>query len=213
MNSEKILSSLVDRFLEKQKEPEKKPQQQQESFLGGLARRKKSSGTVLGAIGGTLHAYDEYKRALELSRKLEKDPPPGERTRGPVRGLDYDAADLVDRSSAAIRIIQVMIAAAHADGTLDDRERKRIARQMKRSDINEEEEFFILGEMEHPRSADELADGVSEPQLKQMMYLMAAGSLATGTAEEVEFLGDLGLALALSDQEMATLNAQLGTGK
>ena len=213
MDSEKILNSLVDRFLERQKKPKKEHHQQQESFFGGLARRKKSSRGILGAIGGTLHAYDEYKKALELSEEFEKDPLPTERSATSVRGIDYDDADLVDSSSAAIRIIQVMIAAAHADGTLDDEERKSIARQMKRSGIKDEEEYFILGEMEHPRSVDELAEGVTEPELKQMMYLMAALPIVRDTVEEVEFLGALGLALALSDQEVATLNARLEIGK
>lgn len=213
MNSEKILHVLVDGFLERQKNPKKDKKEQQQSFFEGLARRKKSSRSILGTIGGTLHAYDEYKKTLQLSEELAENPPPGESSTSPIRGIDYDAADLVDRSSAAIRIIQVMIAAAHADGTLDDEERKRIVKQMKRSGIKDEEEFFILGEMEHPRSVDELAEGVTEPQLKQMMYLMAAMPIVADTVEEVEFLSDLGLALALSDQEVATLNARLQTGK
>ena len=213
MDSEKILCSLTDRFLERQKKPEKEEEQQQASFFGCLARRKKSSGGILGAIGGTLHAYDEYMKSLELSEELEKNPPPSERSTTRVRGIDYGVVDLVDTSSAAIRIIQVMIAAAHADGTLDDEERQCIAKQMKRSGIKDEEEFFILGEIEHPRSVDELAEGVTEPQLKQMMYLMAASPIVSHTVDEAKFLSDLGLALALSDQEVAALNAQLEIGK
>ena len=67
--------------------------------------------------------------------------------------------------------------------------------------------------MEYPRSVNELLERATEPQLKQMMYLMAALPIVRDTVEEVEFLSDLGLAPAHTDEELATLNARLEIGK
>ena len=101
MDSEKTLNVLVERFLKKQKKLETKAksleQGQAAEIVKGLSeRREKPSTGIMGAIKGTLKAYDNYKKSRELKEEFEKNPPPMESTMNSIRGIDYTTADLVD---------------------------------------------------------------------------------------------------------------------
>ena len=63
-------------------------------------------------------------------------------------------------SSAFISVIRAMIAAANADGVLDDTERMRILAQLEGTGLSDEEKDFLSAEFGAPRSLEEIAAAV-----------------------------------------------------
>src|SRR5690606_26690430 len=56
----------------------------------------------------------------------------------------------------ALALVRAMIAAARADGHIDDAERARIADRLKEAGIDEEAEAFLVAELEKPVDLDAL---------------------------------------------------------
>ena len=103
-----------------------------------------------------------------------------------------------DSQELAIRMIRVMIAAAHADGSLDESEEKAILTRLRATDLSQEERMFILDELHQPKSLDELTSGMSDPSIAKTMYMLAASTVAIDSPTERAWLDDLATRLSLS---------------
>lgn len=98
----------------------------------------------------------------------------------------------------ALRLIQVMIAAAHADGTLDEEEEKAILTRLKTVGLTSEERLFLLDELHQPKSIDELTAGISDPTIAKTLYMVAVTAIAIDSPGERAWLDRLAAALPLS---------------
>lgn len=98
----------------------------------------------------------------------------------------------------AIRLIQVMIAAAHADGTLDSAEEQAILERAGKTGLSQEERMFLLDELHKPKSIAELTAGIGDPSVAKTMYLLAANTVAIDTEAERNWLDQLAVALGIS---------------
>jgi uncharacterized membrane protein YebE (DUF533 family) len=108
-----------------------------------------------------------------------------------------------------LSLVRIMIAAARADGHIDDSERAAILGKLKTSGMNEEVQSFIDHEISNPVDLDGLvASAVSEEQ-KVELYTAARLTIAPDSRAERGFLdmlaGRLGLADALIDHIDATV--------
>jgi len=99
----------------------------------------------------------------------------------------------------ALRLIQVMIAAAHADGRMDHDEEGKILARLQGQGISQEEKRFLLAEMHDPKSIEQLTAGISDPRVAQTMYTLAASAVVVDTPEERVWLDQLGTALSISE--------------
>ncbi len=99
----------------------------------------------------------------------------------------------------ALRLIQVMIAAAHADGSMDHDEEGRILNRLQGQVISREEKSFLLAEMHDPKSIEQLTAGVNDPRVAQTMYTVAASAVRVDTQNERAWLDQLGTALSISE--------------
>jgi uncharacterized membrane protein YebE (DUF533 family) len=99
----------------------------------------------------------------------------------------------------ALRLIQVMIAAAHADGRMDHDEEGKILARLQGQGISQEEKRFLLAEMHDPKSIEQLTSGVNDPRVAQAMYTLAASAVIVDTPEERAWLDQLGTALSISE--------------
>ncbi len=95
-------------------------------------------------------------------------------------------------------MIRVMIAAAHADGTLDEEEEKAILARLRTTDLSQEERLFILDELHHPKSIDELTAGITDPSIAKTMYMLAVNAVAIDSPGERAWLDNLAARLSLS---------------
>jgi uncharacterized membrane protein YebE (DUF533 family) len=104
------------------------------------------------------------------------------------------------REEIALRMIQVMVAAAHADGVLDEEEEKNILNKMGSVELTGEEKMFLLDELHNPRPVLELCSGIGNMSLAKGMYMMAVAAIEIDTEAERNWLDELGMELGLSTE-------------
>jgi uncharacterized membrane protein YebE (DUF533 family) len=102
-------------------------------------------------------------------------------------------------------MIQAMIAAAAADGQIDSEEEAKILEKFKQQELNPEEEQFLLQELQHPRSIDELTAGIHQPAVAQAMYSVAALAITIDTEAERQWMDRLARALGITPAMQPTL--------
>ncbi len=112
--------------------------------------------------------------------------------------IDEPVVTHFDEQETARRLIQVMVGAAHADGTLDADEEKAILDRLREVDLDQEEKMFILNELHQPLTIAELTGDIDDPRIGQTMYAVAVSALIVDTESERQWLDDLGEALGIS---------------
>jgi uncharacterized membrane protein YebE (DUF533 family) len=201
------------------------------SESGGIMDALTSSGGLMTAIGLGVGAFEILKQQKEKAAATQSAPPPPPGTPGtaptppPPPGDQAAAPPPLGTASAppalggspvvkqpaqnlALRMIRVMIAAAHADGILDVAEEKAILDKMRGADLSGEEKMFILDELHHPKTLAELADGITDPATAKTMYMLAVSAIEIDTEAERTWLNELGSSLSLSPQIMQFIEDQ-----
>lgn len=98
----------------------------------------------------------------------------------------------------AIRMIQVMAAAAQADGVMDAEEERSILEKLRGADLSQEEKMFLLNELHQPKSVDELVADIHDPAVAKTMYMLAVATIEIDTEAEREWLNTLAGRLGIS---------------
>lgn len=124
-------------------------------------------------------------------------PPPPPKTTTAATGKP-EQAPTADSQELATRMLQTMIAAAHADGTMDEQEEAAVLDHLKNADLSQEERMFLLTELHHPKTIDELVAGIDDPATAKAMYMLAISTIAIDTPEERGWLDQFALQLGLS---------------
>lgn len=108
-----------------------------------------------------------------------------------------------EEQDLALRMIQVMIAAAYADGKLDMEEEKEILTRLRKANLDNEEKGYILSQFHSPKSIEYLTAGIDDPHVCQAMYSLAVSSIVVDRKEERQWLDELAHALGLSKEMQA----------
>ncbi len=187
------------------------------SLMGGLT----SGAGLMTAIGLAVGAYEVLKDkkaarpAVPGSGPAPAMPPPppwGQATAGigsplppslpPLTGAaarpEAPAAGDLSSEDLARRMIQVMIAAAAADGAMDEQEEKAILDKLRDAELSQEEKMFMLEELHHPKDIATLTAGVSNPSTAKVMYMLALTAISIDTEAERGWLDQLARGLGLS---------------
>jgi uncharacterized membrane protein YebE (DUF533 family) len=97
----------------------------------------------------------------------------------------------------ALVLVRAMLAAAVADGHLDEGERSRIVAGLSQAGIDAEATRWVERELADPATVDDLADKVSTPEFGAQVYAAARVAIEPDTLQEREFLRGLARALDL----------------
>lgn len=135
-------------------------------------------------------------------------PPPPPPTQGAAVHSQPSVASLIDSQELAIRMLQAMIAAAHADGTMDEKEEAAVLDRLKNADLSQEERMFLFAELHAPKSIDELTAGITDPATAKAIYLLAVSTIEIDTPEERGWLDQFALQLGLSKAVQAFIEEQ-----
>jgi len=136
-------------------------------------------------------------------------PPPGSRANAsppppPMQGVPASPPATVVGSlgghDLAVRMIQAMAAAAHADGVMDAEEERAVLDRLRGADLSQEEKMFLLNELHQPKSIEALVAGVNDPAVAQTMYMLAAAAITVDTEAERAWLDELASRLGLSKE-------------
>jgi len=125
-------------------------------------------------------------------------PPPQWTAAPPAAPVFASPASVSGSEDIARRMIQVMVAAAHADGTLDEREERAILDKLRTIDLSQEERMFLLDELHHPRDVAALVAGISDPPTAKAMYMLAFSAIEVDSEAERKWLNELATGLGLS---------------
>lgn len=163
--------------------------------LGGMA-----------AVAGLAYkAYQNYKsggQPEEAARQPELLPPPADTPFDP-------AAAPQGEEEFALSLVRAMIAAAKADGHIDDAEKARIADKLRTSGLDADAEAFLLAELDKPLDMDVLVASARTEAQRAELYTASRLAIEPNTRAERGYLdllaGRLKLPDALVDHIEATV--------
>lgn len=174
-------------------------------LLGTKTGRNVTGGAVkigsLAALGGLAYkAYQHWQEGQEDNTEAVDQ----------VKALEQQAnstenGDIDQRSQ---KLLQAIIAAAKADGHIDDAEREVINEFIDKLGESSELNAFIQGELEKPLDPVEIAADTAVPGLAAEVYLMSKIIINEANFMEKAYLKELGKALQLPDSLVAELDKQ-----
>ena len=100
-----------------------------------------------------------------------------------------------------------MIAAAAADGRIDNAEQAKIIGGLKQAGVDAEAEEFLANELNNPASVEDLAGAVTSPEEAVQLYTAARMAVEPDTRGEQQFLGALAGALGIDTKLAAHIDA------
>jgi len=200
-----------DQFLQKAKDlAVKHPELTQAALVGlaGLLFKKRKSGLSSGlvrlgglaVIGGlayrALQSRTDTRPAAQALAANERGAPPGSR----FHSISQTEDD-------ALLLLRTMIAAACADGQIDEAERARILQGMKEAGIDPDSSNWLDAEFASPADVDELADAVNDRDTASQVYAAARITIDPDTLQERDFLRRLAVALDLDEEILREVDA------
>jgi uncharacterized membrane protein YebE (DUF533 family) len=149
---------------------------------GGQSGTGMSAGTGSGSTGGASRGAESSGYLSDL---------------GVPQGSKFSAQTEDD----ALLFVRAMVAAASADGQIDDTERSRISKGLGQAGIDAEATRWLEREMASPASVEELSAGINAPEKGAQVYTAARLAIDPDTIQEREFLRQLAESLDL-DQSL-----------
>ncbi len=226
-NAEKLLGGMLGNAMGKGK------------GLGSLGLGSTKAAVGMGVLGVAFAAFEHFKEKSRTGqpavppgqpplpgRAVPQAPPPppggGALQAGPATPPPAPAFQAAQPSGqplgqplgpdqdTAILLIRAMIAAAHADGVLDDDERARIFQQFENQGLSEEEHDFMERELHAPWNAAALAASASSPDVARQVYAASLLAIEVDTPEERAYLEELAGRLRLDEAAVAAIHRELG---
>jgi uncharacterized membrane protein YebE (DUF533 family) len=157
-----------------------------------------SAGAV-NAIGGATYPGTPASQATTASTLDSLEAPQGSSFH-PVSHTEDDA----------LLFLRTMVAAAAADGQIDESERTRITKGLSEAGIDPEATRWLEREMAAPADVEELAAGVTTPEKAAQVYAAARIAIDPDTIQEREFLRQLAEALDLDQGVRAQIDSTAG---
>lgn len=168
--------------------------------LGGLA-----------AVAGLAYkAYQNYQKGASADESAARQPET--ELLAPPEGSAFDPATAPNgENHFALALIRAMLAAANADGHIDEQERSRISDRLRQAGIDEESGEFLRQELANPLDLDALAATAHSDPQKVELYTASRIVLEPNTDVERQYLERLaerlGLPEALVEHIEATVSA------
>lgn len=113
-------------------------------------------------------------------------------------------------SRRALLLVRAMIAAANADGRIDEQERRLILRRLEEDKITPEERQFLSDELEHPPSLENLLSEVDSAACARQVYAASLLAIKVDTEAERQYLAELAGRLKLEEAVISELHRQFG---
>jgi len=194
------------------------------SGLGSLI----SSGAALGLAGVAMEAVEHFMdkskppasgsppsgpAPLQTSVPSQPPPAPGTSTPPPPPGATVaappppppsasfgsESVDAEKTGQEAVLLIRAMIAAANADGVIDEKERKQILKKLETVDLSDQEHSFIVKELLSPAGLEDIVAQVKSPEMAKMVYTVSLLAIEVDTDAEHIFMNTLARRLNLNE--------------
>lgn len=209
----------------------KSPEELLAQAKGMFGENQMAAGAVLGALGGLLFGTSSgrsiaataaklgglaligglaYKAYQDYSAGKPVHPEPAALMPAPT-GSGFEAEAATDQT--ATLFIRTMIAAAAADGHIDEAEQEAILGGMKAAGFDPEANEWLSSEMANPASIDDLVAEAATPEVAAQVYTAARLAINPDVAEEKDFLAGLAGSLGLDAELVAHIDAAATSAK
>ncbi|MFB2562862.1 tellurite resistance TerB family protein [Rhizobium sp. IMFF44] len=167
--------------------------------LGGLA-----------AIAGLgYQAYKNYRDGNQPQPAPQSAPQAEPQFLPPPTDSGFSTSPAVASNDFALSLVRAMIAAARADGHIDDSERQRILGKVQEAGVGSEAEAFFQRELANPVDLDAIVASAKTEEQRVQVYTASRLAIEPDSRAERGYLdllaGRLGLADALVDHIEATV--------
>ncbi|MBO6637528.1 MAG: tellurite resistance TerB family protein [Roseitalea sp.] len=165
----------------------------------GVGRELTGSALKLGAaaaVGGLAYtAWKNYKdgRAVDQAATAEPDVLP------PPQGSEFDIEADSQDGEFPLALVRAMIAAARADGHIDEDERARIIDKLAVSGIDDDEQSFIRAELAKPVDLDSIVGAAKTEAQRVELYTASRLAIDPKSRAERGYLDMLAGRLRLPD--------------
>ena len=154
--------------------------------LGGLA-----------LIAGLAYkAFQNYQEGRPLISYND----PARMLEAPPAGTGFETSAISNET--ATLYIRAMIAAAAADGRIDQNEQRQIIGSLQQAGAGADAQAFLQREIENPATPEDLAGAVTSPAEAVQVYTAARIAIEPDTQEESAFLAELAQRLGI-DRDLA----------
>lgn len=161
-----------------------------------LTRNAVKLGGMAAVAGLAYKAYQNYQSGKKPEEGAAEDgdllPPPVDTTFHPAQAPQGE-------QEFAFALVRAMVAAARADGHIDEAERKKIADRLHLSGIGEEAEAFLVAELEKPVDLDALVNAAETDAQKIELYTASRLAIDPKSRAERGYLDMLAGRLKLPD--------------
>lgn len=176
-------------------------------FLGSKAGRGLAVNAAklggLAMIGGLAYqAWQNYSQGQQAQASAT-----GTVEEAPADSPFGLTADTANDNSTAILLIRAMIAAAAADGVVDDAERAVIVGNLRQIGLDPAAAGFLDEAFANPYTPADLANDTSSPEVAAQVYTAARLTIDPNKASERAFLAQLASGLGLDDELVAHIDA------
>ena len=186
--------------------------EQRDAMLDGMKKGAVAAGALallLGtrggrAVTGTALKLGSVAALGGMAWKAYQDWAQGSGQAPAGKPLDQLDGEALNKRSA--QIIRAMIAAAKADGHIDEEEKKRIDQQIAEMNLVDGATDFIASELDKPLNIHEVVEGVDDPEAAVEIYLASRMVVDVDNIPERIYLKSLARELKLSDELVARLD-------
>jgi uncharacterized membrane protein YebE (DUF533 family) len=110
----------------------------------------------------------------------------------------------------AVLLIRAMIAAANADGMIDQEERNRILEKLEIVDLSDQEHAFVVRELLSPAGMESIVSKVTTREMASQVYTVSLLAIEMDTEAERTYMNTLAQQLRLDETDIADIHRKLG---
>ena len=164
---------------------------------------------VLGGVA--MAAYEHFVTEKKGAGEPAVPPPPLPLTQPPPPPPPPNAGPRGE--AQVLTLIAAMVAAAKADGRVDEDEKGRLLARMEEVGAGEEERTFLAAELARPLDLDALVARVEGPVQAAEVYAASAAVIDADTAAEQGYLALLAARLGLSAGLVGDIHARVAAAR
>jgi uncharacterized membrane protein YebE (DUF533 family) len=177
-------------------------------LLGGKGGRK-LAGNVLTyggmAVAGALayRAYQNWQAGKAASPAASAETP----LLPPPSNTPFNPSNEAEQQALGRHLLRAMIAAAKADGHIDQKEQDNIFTQMDRMNVSAEDKAFVMDELRKPLDVDAVASAARTPEEAAELYTVSLLAIDVDNPAERGYLAMLAARLRLDEKLVEHLHA------
>lgn len=161
------------------------------------------------SAAGWVSAFPDRPPAPAPATGPDLAPVPATAATGAATTAGSGATDGGQRQADLVLLIRAMIAAAHADGSIDAEERAAILERALQAGLDADTQRFLLAELNQPASAATIV-AATRPELRFEVYAASVLAIQLDTPAERDYLDRLAAGLGLGLDERAEIHRELG---